>query len=183
MIGRLTVGVILIVAAGCASHNAATDVTHSIGSTAVSFSSSSSNIRFSYPATWHPVKDDTVLTLVPAGEEAIGLRVLAIDEPDLPLHIPGLIPMPAVESGFVDDLKKRYKQVEVASAVERAVDGVAARELHALGQRDAGLVAVWALLCVRGDHVYVITATTDPSGEAAAKAAFDMVVGSIRWIE
>jgi hypothetical protein len=142
------------------------------------------SFRFAYPASWHPVMDDTVVTLVPAGESAIGQHTLAVDVPDLPWHIPGLIPLVLVEGGFVDDLRKRYKQVVVTVSTSRTVDGEEkGREVHATGLRDGGEVDIFALLVVHGDQVYVVDAETDAPGAAAALKAFDTVVGSIKWMD
>jgi hypothetical protein len=173
------------VAAGCAAQPVAT--TRPISSTAPAgvtwFQDAKSQMRFAYPDSWHPVKDDTVLTLVPAGESKIGLHTLVIDEPDLPPHFPGLIPLGLVEAGFVADVQSRYKQVTLTPSTERLLAGVKGRFVQAKGQGEQGERVVVALLCVRGDHVFLINAETDAAGAAAARQAFETVVNSMQWMD
>ena len=149
----------------------------------VAFKSTAAGMQFSYPTWWHPAKDDTVLTLVPQNEAAIGKRTLAIDKPDLPLHIPGLIPLNLVEAGFVDDLKKRYKQVDSVTSAALSIDGANGREIHASGVRDSGPAVVDAAVCVKGDAVYVIDGECDAAYKSQLDAAFEMVIGSIQWMD
>jgi hypothetical protein len=143
----------------------------------------SGGLRFAYPNSWHPIADDTVLTLVPVDESKIGLHTLVVEVPDLPPHIPFFIPLPLVVSGFVADLKKRYKEVTLLDSADLAVAGSPGHWIRASGRRSAGDVIVLALLCVHGDRVYVIDAESDPAGADAAKAAFDRVVNSIQWMD
>jgi hypothetical protein len=166
--------------AGCARH-ALPDMRPLTG--VVRFQSRQAPIRFVYPANWHPVPDDTILTLLPDAESSIGLHTLAIDQPDLPPHIPGLIPLVFVVHGFVNDLKSRYKEVVVQSVVDRTADGANGSVVHATAQRPAGQVVVTAFLCVHGNSVYVVDAETDPQGVAQATAAFNTVVDSIQWTD
>ena len=139
-------------------------------------------MRFSYPKTWHPVKDDTILSLVPARENSLQDNHLVIDNPDLPLHIPFIIPMGPVVSGFEDDVKKRYKDVAESPVVDRIVGGVAGKEVNARARSDKGDVVVKAVLLVKGDHVYVIDAETLAANATDAAAAFETVVESLQWI-
>ena len=100
----------------------------------VEFRSRERKLCFRYPAAWRPAKDDTILTLVPAGETTIGTHVLVVDDEDLPPHIPGLIPMPLVAKGFVDDLRQRYKGLSVDGSWDRTLVGAKAH-LTAPGAR------------------------------------------------
>jgi hypothetical protein len=102
--------------------------------------------------------------------------------PDLPFHIPGLIPLSAVEQGFVADVKRRYNHAIVDPPADRLIDGQTARLIRARQDGVPGAV-VLALLCVHGDRVYVIDAETDIAGASAAQAAFDTVVDSWQWID
>jgi len=174
------------VAAGCAAQPVATTrPTTTIAAMAgvTWFQDATSQMRFAYPDSWHPVKDDTVLTLVPAGESKIGMHTVVIDEPDLPPHFPGLIPLGLVEAGFVADVQSRYKQVTLTPSTERLLAGVKGRFVQAKGRGDLGERVVVALLCVRGDHVFLIDAETDAAGAAAARAAFETVVSSMQWTD
>jgi hypothetical protein len=147
----------------------------------VYFASPNDGLSFCYPKTWHPVKDDTILTLAPIGQETLNGNHLVIDTPDLPFHIPGLIPMGPVVGGFEDDLKKRYKDVQESPWLDCMVGGVAGREVSAHATGDKGEVVVKAVLFVRGDHVYLIDAETDAAGAVSAAAAYKTVVDTLQW--
>lgn len=147
------------------------------------FASSAGHVRFAYPASWHPAADDTILTLIPAGESSIGRRAVTIDDPALPPHLPGLIPLKLVAGGFVADLKSRYKQALVSQPVDRSVAGSPGCQISAAGTGSAGDVVVTAILCVHGDAVYVIQAVSDPASAPAARRALDTVVDSIQWMD
>jgi hypothetical protein len=177
----LSLGLLLALAMGCAVQKPPAAIVFDPANP--SFQSQPHHVRFSYPSTWHPVHDDTVLTLVPSAESSIGQHVLVVEQPDLPFHIPGLIPLPSVESGFVDDQKKRYKQVAVAQSTDHPLAGSNGREVVARGLRDGKPVVVMALLCVHGDAVYLVVATTDSAGEKSARDAFDEIVKSFQWID
>jgi hypothetical protein len=173
----------LIVAAavgGCAVHPPA--ARHLIDPNSVMFVSSAAHLRCGYPKTWHSIPDDSILCLVPAGQAVRDGHRLVIDTPDLPPHIPFLIPLGLVADGFVDDVKKRYKDVSVSPLVDRLLDGLSAKEVDATGRDVNGIVVVRALLCVKGDQVFVIDTKTDAAGAAAAGRVFDAVVDSLQWI-
>lgn len=178
---RSILGLLLVLAIGCAAQKPPPAIV--IDPANPTFQSQPHHVRFSYPPSWHPVADDTVLTLIPAGETSIGKHVLVVQQPALPFHIPGWIPLPSVESGFVDDLKKRYKQLTVAESTDHPLAGYDGRQVVAKGLRDGQPVVVMALLCVHGDAVYLVVATTDSDGEKSAREAFDRVVSSFRWID
>jgi len=168
---------------GCASGKIDPATTQAVvgKSGLVNVVSKSAGVEFEYPATWHPAKDDTVLTLLPEGESTIDRHVLVVDMPDLPPHIPGLIPMGLVEIGFVNDLKNRYQKVQVDQSIDRTVPGSAARQVCASGQNGGHDVKVVALLVVHGDRVFVIDSVSDSQNAVAARAAYETVVGSWKW--
>src|SRR5438552_659890 len=58
-------------------------------------------IRLDYPAAWAPrPSNDFELLLTPA-REAVGERSISLDIPDLPPHVPGMIPMALVKKGYL----------------------------------------------------------------------------------
>ena len=177
------VAFVWILNTGCVDHWAAVVATRPVEVGTVRFESDRGHVRFEYPASWHPVQDDTLLTLVPVGETAIGTHTLAVDMPDLPLRIPGLIPLGLVENGFVADVKNRYKEVVVDESAARIVDGLTGRQVFLHGMGKDGPRVVKAFLCVRGDHVYVIDAETDAALESQAQEAYLKVVGTIQWMD
>src|SRR5450756_2402144 len=60
-------------------------------------------IAFMYPWNWKPVpgSKSQLAVIAPDGGQ------LSLDVPVLPFHIPGMIPVDQVESGYGDDFKKR----------------------------------------------------------------------------
>src|SRR5436190_2081500 len=67
-------------------------------------------VRLEWPEGWAQHKSaDFVLLLRPAakgrGDEA-SAPSLSLDVPDLPPHIPGMIPIGSVRNGYLDDLRK-----------------------------------------------------------------------------
>ena len=169
-----------VMSVGCAVHHA--PVTQPGNPTAVWYENQRASIRFCYPMSWHPVKGGATVTLVPLGESTVGSHRLTIDDPELPPHLPGFIPLGLVEAGFVADLRNRYNQLRVTSSVAYELDGVSARRLSAAGVSKNGPVVVNTVLCVRGDSVYVIDAETDAADAMRTREAFDMVVESLRWL-
>jgi hypothetical protein len=83
----------------------------------------------------------------------------------------------------VNDLKKRYHDVTVPLSADRSVAGAGGREVHASGRRGDAEVYVVALLCVRGDTIYIVNAQTTAALASSAKAAWDMVVNSMQWTD
>jgi hypothetical protein len=150
-----------------------------------SFTSSPHHVAFSYPSAWHPVAGDKVLTLVPKDESSIGQNTILVEQPDLPPHIPGFIPLGSVENGFVDDLKKRYNSLQVDQSISQPLAGADGRLVLAHGLRgpNGAKVVVDGELCVRGDAVYLVVATTDDAHAASARDAFNRIVQSFRWID
>jgi hypothetical protein len=148
---------------------------------AIEFQSVPGKVQFNYPASWQPMTDQTLLTLTPADDPS-GRNRLMIEKPDLPPHIPGLIPLGAVAAGFVADLRGRYNDVQLADPVDRQVAGSAAKEISAACQSDV-LVDVTAILCVHGDAVYILEAQTDAAHASAANEALDMIIQSWSWLQ
>jgi len=178
--GAAALAAVFLGSFGCASHRAAT--TEPAALSGVQYENRTANIRFSYPASWHPVKGDATVTLVPVEESSVRDHWLTVDDPDLPPHIPGFIPLGAVEAGFVNDLRKRYKDLHETSSAACELDGASARRIVANGTGKTGAVSVNAIVCVRGDSVYVIDAESDATGEKIVRQAFDQVFASFRWI-
>jgi hypothetical protein len=177
---RRRIGMLLAAAmTGCAIHPPAAPP--AMAPNFAPFVSRTAHLRCSYPRSWHPIPDAAILCLVPAGQTARDGQRLVIDTPNLPPHIPFLIPLNLVADGFVDDIKKRYKIVSVSPLLDRPLGGLAGREVNATARDDDVVVVLRALLCVNGDRVFVIDTKTELAGAAAAARIFDAVVDSLQW--
>ena len=70
---------------------------------AASYANERLGIALALPAGWTArASRDYVLELEPAGALGAGRREISVDVPDLPPHIPGLIPMGLVKNGYVE---------------------------------------------------------------------------------
>jgi hypothetical protein len=137
------------------------------------------------PAGWegHP-SEDYVLLIHPASVAGPGTPTISLDVPDLPFHIPGMIPIGSVRSGYLDDLRKQVGQMTVEDLPPPDVGGATARLVRSTWHPGADrTVRETALLMVHGDRVYILRGRADEAREGAMRAAFDEVVRSVRWVK
>jgi hypothetical protein len=141
-------------------------------------------IRLEYLGDWQRVTSaDYVLRVVPAGQSG-GEIELTLDVPDLPPHLPGMIPLGLVEKGYLDDLKKNHTGLNVLGRSDHAVPGARARLARSTWPTaDGGLWAEDALVMVHGDRVYILRLTGPAAAVEAQRPAFDETARSIRWIK
>jgi len=145
------------------------------------FDDTKDGVRLQYTTDWLPKPDpDYVLQLVPA-DGSTGRRIV-FDIPDLPFHIPGMIPLGLVENGYLNDLKEKHTDVQVESSADHAIGrGAKARLVIASWTQDGGPHLNVSLLMVRNDHVYILACGCDPAHLAATRTDFDKVVDSLQW--
>ena len=183
---RIFSWLLVLVLAGCASAPPGVPTTQPVvaktGARMVKVVSKRASVEFEYPASWHPEKDVTVVTLVPDGQKKGQPTAVAVDMPDLPPHIPFLIPIGLVDAGFVNSLKSRYQDGTIDENVEKSFPDSAAREVKASGKMDDQEVKVLAMLIVHGDHVYLIESVSDLAHLPATQAAYDAIVASWKWL-
>ncbi len=137
-------------------------------------------LKISLPGGWDSKPNqgkDAVLSLVASKQPQ---RKIVLDVPHLPPHIPGLIPMGAVESGYIDDLKKQHQGLKVEETADRAVASAKARFVRTSWPGSPPGAKV-TLIIIRGDTIYILAADSDQEGVAATRAAFDQMAGSIAW--
>jgi hypothetical protein len=142
-------------------------------------------VELTQPGGWvkHP-SEDYVLLLQPASASSPAGPALSLDVPDLPFHIPGMIPIGSVRGGYLDDLRKQVGQMTVEDLPSPDVGGATARLVRSTWHPDGDqAVSETALLMVHGDRVYILRARADAAHEAEARAAFDEVVRSMRWVK
>jgi hypothetical protein len=153
------------------------------GSTAL-FQDRSSGFSLRYPAGWSMRQDpDNVFTADARAGDENGPE-LAVAVPKLPPHIPGMIPLGAVESGYLDDLKKRLSNVQVQQqpTARLPVPSNHARRFDATGNDKAGERKLAVLVLLKGDRLYILTAEAPAPEFARARAAFDQAVASWQWM-
>lgn len=164
-----------------ASTTAPTTVASSIGA----FSSPNLGIRLEYPADWKPTESkDYELLLVPAKKPAAGQpeRWISLDVPDLPPHIPGMIPLGLVKNGYLDDLKKQAGAIETREEA-MTVAGAEGRLLISHWKKDGQSFSDIAVVLVHANRVYILRAAGDAAGEPAIRAVFDGIARSVQWIK
>jgi hypothetical protein len=158
-------------------------------SASVDFTEKKTGISLTYPSTWStkPNKDYELL-LVPQsqvngasmGPTNLPNWSISLDVPDLPPHLPGMIPLDMVRDGYVKDLRKSAGSLQTVNLKSPAVQGCKCDMVRSTWHGAADEVET-ALLFVRGDHVYIIRARCRADHEADTRAVFDQIVQSIHW--
>jgi hypothetical protein len=137
-------------------------------------------VRLDWPAGWvKQPSDDFVLLLARRGGD--GSSTLSLDVPDLPPHIPGMIPIGSVRGGYLDDLRKAAGTIKTSDLPPAAVPGASERLVRSTWTDATGEWQETALLMVHADRVYILRGRSKTSDEPATRAAFDAAAGSLRW--
>ena len=140
-------------------------------------------VQLVQPAGWvAQPSSDFVLLIRPAGSSEM-LPAISLDVPELPFHIPGLIPMGAVRSGYLDDLRKQVGAITVEDLPPPDADGATGRLVRSTWQAGGQAVRETALLLVHDDRVYILRARAGEADEARVRGAFDEIVRSMRWVK
>jgi hypothetical protein len=136
-------------------------------------------ISFEYPRAWAPhEKGDQVIFSVSSAQNVLNLAY-----PKLPWHIPNLIPIGRVRSGYIDSIKSNQIKDAVDSDPGPLTIPDATASRVKLTGHIAGKSAInEAVLIVHADHVYILSIHSDDAGYAVARAALDAAVKSLRWI-
>jgi hypothetical protein len=143
-------------------------------------------IQLAYPAGWGAgPSTEYELLLRPARSGDASDTCISLDVPDLPFHLPGMIPIGAVRSGYLDDLRKQAPSLATEDLTPPDVGASSSRFVRSRWMTGGGGEAMeeTALLMVRGDRVYILRARSDAGHSAETRAAFDGVVRSVRWIK
>jgi hypothetical protein len=174
-----------IAPAGKPATTASTTPSTAAASSIGTFSSPKLGIRLQYPADWKPTESkDYELLLVPAKKPAAGDadRSISLDVPDLPPHIPGMIPIGLVKNGYLDDLKKQYGAIETREEA-MTVAGAEGRLLISHWKKDGRSFSDIAVVVVHANRVYILRAAGDQAGEPAIRAVFDGIAKSVQWVK
>ena len=159
----------------------------------VSFDSPSDGVGLRYPANWVPHRDpDYVLALIPSwlptgaparDPAAPAAASISLDVPELPVHIPWLITMDKVLSGFLDDLRKQHPDLRVEESLDEKIPGATARRVRTTWQEHGRSRQQVALLVIRGGWVYILRATDDTGNFPRTAADFQVLVDSLHWLK
>jgi hypothetical protein len=148
------------------------------------FSSKLLGVELTIPAGWisHPSVDYVLMLIYPPANEPPD-RSISLDVPDLPVHFPGLIPIGMVKNGYIDDLRKKFPQLQIEQDPTAEIPQAQARLVRSTWQDNGRRCHETALLMVHGDHVYILRANADAGTYGGTVAAFDAIAKSIRWIK
>ena len=143
------------------------------------------HFSFVYPDNWTSRKGDDpedVLT-IDADKDKPQQAEITVSIPKLPPHIPGMLPLPAVEKGYIDDVKKRMQNVKEPLSEPLKIDGASARRFVITGNDKNGKRKLIVLAIFKGDHLFVITAEGAEDQFSTMKPAFDQIARSWKWAE
>ena len=134
-----------------------------------------------FPKPWkqkNNVGKEDVLTIGRDGKKG----EIAIAVPKLPFHIPGMIPLEGVEKGYIDNAKKRLKNVKVMESKPVKIAGVNARRFSLEGDAAEGHRKLAVLAIVNGDTVYIVTGESGDAEFHDVLSAFEQVARSWKWM-
>lgn len=148
----------------------------------IEFVSTAKGVRLEYPQGWKPVpSSDYVLLLVPVVGSASGERSISLDVPDLPLHVPGLIPMNSVVNGYLDDLKKHHPALRVDESTGYVMPGTHARRVRSTWIEHGRSFVEQAQIMVHGDGVYILRADDDSASFPETLHGFSQIADSLHF--
>lgn len=145
------------------------------------FAYAPAGIELSWPSGWQQTqKEGYEWTIVPAEKHGADCWI-SLDVPTLPLHPPGMIPIGRVESGYLDDLRKQFGNLDTKDLTPPKLPNAKERFCRCSWQKDGQSMQQTALLMVHDDHVYIVRARSDADHEQPTRETFDAVVASIKW--
>ena len=154
------------------------------GPTTSTYTNKNAGFSVGYPTNWQekPSKDD-VLMIVPGGAKDNDPRNLTIDEPSLPPHFSWMISMKKVEKGYLDDLKKQHKDLQIQDDCDKDLPECKGRFVRTTWADGSTHMVEATVLTIHDNHVYLFTVDTDADRYDACRAVFDQVVGSLQWVK
>jgi len=147
------------------------------------FADEKTGLRLSLPSDW--VKHQAtglIWQIAPPGTDP-ATGNLSLDIPELPAHIPGLIPIGMVKNGYVDDLRKAHPTLVLEEPPARPVKGAVSRLVRAYWDDISGRRFETALLMVHGDHVLILRAAGDAARRVDMEAALADAIATITWMK
>ncbi|HEX8525075.1 MAG TPA: PsbP-related protein [Tepidisphaeraceae bacterium] len=182
--GHLLLAVLFVVSlapmTGC-RHRAASAATARTQSVGVPFNHK--HFSFTYPTGWVPRRDTNAENVVTLNRPKTDLQSaeITVAVPKLPAHIPGLIPLNMVEKGYVDDLRKHYRDVVETQSDTTKLDGSPARRFSVTGNDQAGARKLAVVAGVRNDSLYIITLDARAEDFNGSQPAFEQIIKTWSW--
>jgi hypothetical protein len=187
----LLAGLFLLASTGCGHRQGTVPVAQAVKPIAVepqmlvvaprasqTFKSNPPAVQFDYPADWHPCKSATQ-TLILAGPAGASF---CLDIPKLPWHIPGMIPIGLVASGYVDDLRKNLiHDAVVQEQTTFKACGTNARRITCVGHVNGKPSVDVAVIMIHNDQVFILSTDSDDANRAVARQMLDDAVASLKW--
>jgi hypothetical protein len=124
---------------------------------------------------------DYDLLLVPPNAPATPVDFLSLEIPDLPVHIPGFIPLNMVVSGYIDDMKKSHPNLTVDQNQPYSIPDAKASMVQSHWPDGKTTDSQSAILIVHGDHVFILRANADAAGRAQTLKDYDAFIKSLQW--
>ena len=141
------------------------------------------HFKLQYPADWVSQTDpDYVLVLAPPGtSDGDKNNRVTVDVPDLPPHLPGMITIGKVKSGYLDDLRKRLKNMKVTEDSQQSIPKAKAERVVVTGKENGQDRTIPALLMIHSERVYIIRADTETKNAPQAKAVWEEMISTLQW--
>jgi hypothetical protein len=149
------------------------------------YQNKSAHFQLQYPSSWQPQENpDFVLSLVPVDSKAGDpSRRLSVDVPSLPPHLPGMITLSRIKSGYIKSQKKKLPDAQIVTDAPQSVPNAQAEHVVVTGTLNGEKRTLDAVLIFHSERVYVIRVDTDSSYYPQAKPAFDQMIQSLKWLE
>ncbi len=174
--------VVFCLFSGCAM--ASTPPASTAPSAGGKFSDAKCSIQVTWTAGWSQKQSkDYDLLLIPDRSSDPSDKWISLDIPELPMHIPDMIPIGSVENSYLDDLRKQFGKIDVKELSPPAIPDSKRRMVRTTWQTNGKTIEQTALLLVHGDHVYILRAYSDAKGEDSVRPTFDAMANSIRWLK
>ena len=173
--------ILAAVAIGCAAETGSAKAPATAPATAPSaqnFQDPGGLLRVQYPADWKLQHDPDYVLKCTAGPQTFTL-----DIPDLPAHIPGMIPLGMVVNGYIDELKKNHPGVKTDEEKSPTIPKARARRIHSSWSEKNAASAEVTTLIVHGDHVFILRIIAPADQLAADRPAYNGIVDSLRWLK
>jgi hypothetical protein len=104
-----------------------------------------------------------------------------LDVPELPFHIPGLIPISRVRSGYLNHLREKHGQIATTDLPSPKIADAKMSFFRSTWTESGQNVADTALILIHDDRIYILRARSDAEHDAAVREAFDQIVNSLKW--
>jgi hypothetical protein len=137
-----------------------------------------------YDGVWHPEPGYSTLSLRYIYSDMGALSEMGIDIPSMPsiaAHFPGMITLDRVQNGYVDDLKKRMDQVQVARTDDQMLDGVKGRRVKITAQENHESKLIDVIFAIKGSQVYIISTDCVVDGIKTSSHAMNTVINNWKW--